>query len=130
MMARIEKSKADAKAKSKSKKEPPTASAKKEATSRPAAMKRPSASAPATMKRPSAFVEESLSKYPRVDLKKSVYWGGGRIYKATGSMIRAYTRVGDRSDKRFSIKEGDMSSLNEAWRKGCDKIKDDPRPRY
>jgi len=130
MMARIEKSKADAKAKSKSKKEPPTASAKEGAKSLPAAMKRPSASSPATMKRPSAYVEESLSKYPRVDLKKSVYWGGGRIYKAKGNQVRAYTRVGDRSDKRFPIKEGDRSSLNEAWRKGCNEIKDDPRPRY
>ena len=61
LMARIEKSKADAKAKSKSKKNASTASAAKKATA-PAEPR-------ATMKRPAAVVEESLSKFPRVDLK-------------------------------------------------------------
>ena len=96
LMARIEKSKAAAKAKSKSKKNASTALAAKKATA-PAEPR-------ATMKRPAAVVEESLSKFPRADLKKSVCWGGGRIHKASGNMIRAYPRVGDRNDKRFSIK--------------------------
>ena len=139
LMARIEKSKAGAKAKSKSKKNASTASAAKKATA-PAEPR-------ATMKRPAAVVKESPSKFPlvdlkksvvvkhspskfpRVDLTKSVYWGGGRIYKAKGNMIRAYPRASDRNDKRFSIKGAGAASLQEAWVKGCNVINDDPRPR-
>jgi len=134
-------SKAKGKAKSKSK------STKKESTASVAKKEKAPAATRVTMKRPAAVVKGcppkfplidlkkavavklSPSKFPRVDLTKSVYWGGGRIYKAKGNMIRAYPRISDRNDKRFSIKGASVASIQEAWIKGCNVINNDPRPR-
>ena len=64
--------------------------------------------------------------FPRVDQKESVYWGGGRLYKARGGMVRVYARAKDRKDKRFKFT--DSASLNESWEKACSVIANDPRP--
>jgi hypothetical protein len=82
--------------------------------------------APATIKRPAAVGKASPSKFPRVDEKVTVYFGGGRLYKAEGGMVRVYPRRGDRNDKRFSFT--DKASLNVAWEKACHVIVNDPRP--
>ena len=78
------------------------------------------------MKRPSAVDKAITAKFPRVDPKESVYWGGGRLYKATGDMVRVYARQSDRKDKRFSFT--DPAFLNMAWEKACHVIVNDPRP--
>jgi len=77
------------------------------------------------MKRPAA-IDSAVSKFPRVDEEESVYWGGGRLYKAKGGMVRVYARTKDRKDKRFKFT--DSASLNESWKKACSVIANDPRP--
>jgi hypothetical protein len=81
---------------------------------------------PVTKKRPSAVDTETSSKFPRVDANNTVYYGGGRLYKAAGDIVRVYARKGDRKDKR--IRFTDTASLKEAWTKACHVIVDDPRP--
>ena len=78
------------------------------------------------MKRPAAIDSALSSKFPRVDRKDSMYWGGGRLYKAAGDMVRVYARTKDRKDKRFKFT--DSASLNESWKKACSVIANDPRP--
>ena len=73
-----------------------------------------------------AAIDAAVSKFPRVDEEKSVYWGGGRLYKAKGGMVRVYARTKDRKDKRFKFT--DNASLNESWKKACSVIANDPRP--
>ena len=80
------------------------------------------------MKRPAA-IDSAVSKFPRVDRKgTTVYWGGGRLHKAKGDMVRVYARKGDRHDKRFNFI--DSASLNESWKKDCSVIANDPRARF
>ena len=81
---------------------------------------------PVTKKRPSAVDTETSSKFPRVDANNTVYYGGGRLYKAAGDIVRVYARKGDRKDKR--IRFTDTASLKEAWTKACHVIVNDPRP--
>jgi len=71
-------SKADAKAK---------AASKKAATKTVAAK-----AAPASIKRPAAVGKSPPAKFPRVDENVTVYFGGGRLYKAEGGMVRVYPR--------------------------------------
>ena len=79
------------------------------------------------MKRPAA-IDSAVSKFPGIDRTgKTVYWGGGRVYKAKGSdMVRVYARKGDRQDKRF--KYTDEASLKRSWTRACSVIVDDRRP--
>ena len=114
LLARIMKAKATAN----TKKKPSKASAAKDSKA-PAGPR-------ATMKRPAAVGKQSASKFPRVDATKSVYWGGGRLYKASGDMVRVYARTSDRKDKRFKFT--DPASLNATWEKTCHVIVTDPRP--
>ena len=81
---------------------------------------------PTIAKRPSGVKPLRSSEFPRVDPDASVYWGGGRVYKAKGNLVRVYARKEDRSDKRFAFT--DKASLNAAWIKACRVIVDDPRP--
>ena len=90
----VEKHKAASKANAKSK----AAAAKK------AAAPAKPADAPPTVVKKTAGVEMCSSKFPPIDPKASVYWGGGRVYKASGNMVRVYARCEDRNDKRFSFK--------------------------
>ena len=46
-------------------------------------------------------------------------------FKARGGMVRVYARKGGRHDKRFSF--ANRASLNEAWKKACNVIVNDPR---
>ena len=80
---------------------------------------------PTIAKRPAGVDSASSAKFPPVDRKETVYWGGGRMYKAQGDMIRVYARVGDRKDKRFKFT--DKASLNVSWEKACRVIADDTR---
>ena len=82
---------------------------------------------PELLKRPAAAVAAFAGKIPRIDRKESVYWGGGRVYLASGSMVRVYARKEDRHDKRMKYK--DDASLRVAWEKACNIIATDPRPR-
>jgi hypothetical protein len=145
LLARIEKSKTKTKAKGKAKSKS-TSTTKASTASAAKKAKAPAEPRP-TMKRPAAVVKEGSPEFPLVDLKKSVvvkhspskfprlslttsvYWGGGRIYKAKGDMIRVYPRTSDRHDKRFSVKGAGEAALQAAWIKGCNVINDDPRPR-
>ena len=80
---------------------------------------------PSALKRPTSVDKGPPAKSPRLDEDDTVYFGGGRLYKADGNMVRAYLRIGDRNDKLFSFK--DRKSLLVAWAKGCRAIVDDPR---
>ena len=82
--------------------------------------------AKAKTKAKAAAIDSAVSKFTRVDQKESVYWGGGRLYKARGGMVRVYARTKDRKDKRFKFT--DSASLNESWKKTCSVIANDPRP--
>jgi hypothetical protein len=82
---------------------------------------------PITLKRPAAIAAASPGKFPRIDRNDSVYWGGGRVYLASGSMVRVYARQDDRNDKRMKYK--DEASLRVVWEKACNIIATDPRPR-
>ena len=79
--------------------------ATKASTASAAAAAKAPAEPPATMKRPTAVGTTISSNFPRVDRKESVYWGGGRLYKAAGDMVRVYARESDRTDKRFNFKD-------------------------
>ena len=81
---------------------------------------------PATMERPAAIGKASSSKFPRVDQTNSVYWGGGRLYKAMGNMARAYPEYRTGTTSGFGYT--DVASLNVAWAKACRVIVGDPRP--
>ena len=80
---------------------------------------------PSALKRPASVDKGPPAKFPCLDEDDTVYFGGGRLYKADGNMVRAYLRIGDRNDKRFSFT--DRKSLLVAWAKGCRAIVDDPR---
>jgi hypothetical protein len=83
---------------------------------------------PSILKRPAAIDAASVGKFPAINRKgDSVYWGGGRVYMASGDMVRVYPRKGDRHDKRMKFK--DEKSLLAAWNKACRIIEDDDRPR-
>ena len=102
------------------------AKAKAAAAKKAAAAAKPIEPPPTIVKRPSGVETLCSSKSPRVETKVSVYWGGGRVYKAKGDMVRVYARSEDRKDKRFTFT--DKASLNAAWIKACRVIVDDPRP--
>ena len=102
------------------------AKAKAAAAKKAAAASKPIEPPPTIVKRPSGVEPLCSSKSPRVDTKVSVYWGGGRVYKAKGDMVRVYARTEDREDKRFSFT--DKPSLNATWIKACRVIADDTRP--
>ena len=87
---------------------------------------KPKAKAKTKAKAKAAAIDSAVSKFPRVDQKESVYWGGGRLYKAKGGMVRVYARTNGRKDKRFKFT--DSASLNESWKKACSVIANDPRP--
>ena len=102
------------------------AKAKAAAAKKAAAAAKPIEPPPTIVKRPSGVETLCSSKFPRVETKVSVYWGGGRVYKAKGEMVRVYARTEDRKDKRFTFT--DKASLNAAWIKACRVIADDTRP--
>ena len=110
----VVKAKPAAKTKAKAKEKPKTASAA-------------SIGDPDILKRPAAIAAASLGKFPRVDRNESVYWGGGRLYMASGSMVRVCAREKDRKDKRIKFTDG--PSLLVAWEKACRVIATDDRPR-
>ena len=115
--------KAKMKAEAKTKAAGKTKAAAKKAAAKTVATEAP----PATITRPAAVDETSSSKFPRVDRTETVYFGGGRLHKAAGNMVRVYARTGDRGDKRCTFT--DTASLNVAWEKACHVIANDPRPR-
>ena len=66
-------------------------------------------------------------KFPPIQRKDSLYWGGGRLYLAKGgAMVRVYARTGDRASPRFGYKDG--AGLKVAWSNACKVISTDPRP--
>ena len=105
----------------------PAAKTKAKAKGKPKTASAASIGEPDIVKRPAAIAAASLGKFPRVDRKESVYWGGGRLYKASGDMVRVYAREKDRKDKRIQFTDG--PSLLVAWEKACRVIANDDRPR-
>ena len=105
----------------------PAAKTKAKAKGKPKAASAALIGEPGIIKRPSAIAAASLGKFPHVNSEESVYWGGGRVYKAKGNMVRVYAREKDRKDKRISFTDG--PSLLVAWEKACRVIVDDDRPR-
>ena len=66
-------------------------------------------------------------KFPPIQRKDSLYWGGGRLYLAKGgTMVRVYARTWDRASPRFGYK--DAAGLKVAWSNACKVISTDPRP--
>jgi hypothetical protein len=98
----------------------------KAATKKVAAKEVKAEATPVVLKRPASVGKGPPAKFPCLDEDVTVYFGGGRLYKADGGMVRAYPRKGDRNDKRFSFTN--KKTLLEAWEKACRAIVDDPRP--